>query len=100
MLSDPCVGLLPGSCYASALRAVSCYLEVAAAGMLAYPDGCLSAGYPIRFGAAAGVVEVLASAFGAVDEDPSGGRFADAERASRGMRLPAVAELVPVCPYH
>ena len=68
--------------------------------MLVYPDGCLAAGYPIRLGAAAGVVEVLASAFGATDEDPSRGCFADTERASCGMRLPAVAELVPVCPYH
>ena len=100
MLLDPCVGLLPGSCYASALRAVSCYLEVATTGMLVYPDGCLTAGYPIRLGAAAGVVEVLTSAFGAIDEDTSDGCFADAEHASRGMRLPAVVELVPVCPYH
>ena len=66
MLSDPCVGLLPGSCYASALRAVSCYLEVATTGTLVYSDGCLTARYPIHLGATAGVVEVLASAFGAL----------------------------------
>ena len=67
--------------------------------MLVYPDGCLTAGYPIRLGAAAGVVEVLTSAFGAIDEDTSDGCFADAGHAPLHVRLPAVAELVPVCSY-
>ena len=65
-----------------------------------YPDGCLTAGYPICLGAGAGVIEVLASTFDAVDVDPSDGCFADAERASCNVRLTAVMELVPVCPYH
>ena len=91
---------LSGSSYASVLHAVSCYLGVSTTGMLVYPDGCLTAGYPIRLGAVTGVIEVLASAFRALDEDPSDGHFADAGRAALDMRLPAVIELVPVCPYH
>ena len=81
MLSDPCVGMLPSSCHASALLAIPCYLEITTASSLVYLDCCLTAGYPIRLGAGAGIVEVLASAFDAVDVDPSDGRFADAEHA-------------------
>ena len=94
------MGMLPSSRHASALRAVSCYLEITTASLLMHPDGCLTTGYPIRLGAGAGVVEVLASTFDSVDVDPSDGCCADAECASRDMRLTAVAELVQVCPYH
>ena len=68
--------------------------------MLEFPDGCLTAGYPIRLGAAVGVVGVLASAVDAVDEDPGGFPFAYAERAPRDEGVPDGAELVPVHPYH
>ena len=82
------------------MLAISCYLEIPTASSLVYPDGCLTAGYPIHLGAGAGVEEVLASTFDEVDGDPSDGRFSDAERASRDVRWTTVAELVPVCPYH
>ena len=63
-----------------------------------YPDGCLTAGYPIRLGAVTGVTGVLISVLGAGDEDSSDGCFADAGRASLHVALPAVAELMPACP--
>ena len=75
-------------------------LDCFAVGMLVYPDGCLTAGYPIRLGAVKAVIEVLTSALGADDEDPSDGCFSDAGRASLHVRLPDVAKLVPVCSYH
>ena len=100
MLLDPCVGMLPSSRHASPLCAVSCYLEITTASLLMYPDGCLTARYPIHLGAGAGVVEVLASTFDVVDVDPSDGHFADAEHVSCDVRLTVVVELVPVCPYH
>ena len=100
MCSGPYVGLLPSSCHALALLAISCYLDITTASSLVYPDGCLTIGYPIHLDAGAGIVEVLASTFDAADVDPSDGRFADAERASCDVRLTAVMEFVPVCPYH
>ena len=65
-----------------------------------YPDGCLTAGYPMRLGAVTSVIGVFTSALGADDEGLSDGCFADAGHASLHVRLPAVAELVLVCSYH
>ena len=90
---------LSGSSYISVLRAVSCYLGVSTTGMLVYPDGCLTTGYPIRLGAITGVTGVLTSALDADDEDSKDACFVDAGHASLHVRLPAVAELVPVCSY-
>ena len=100
MCSGPSVGLLPSSYHASALLAISCYLKVPTASLLVYPDGCLTAGYPIRLGASVGVEEVLASTVDAVDVNPSGGHFSDAEHASHGVRWTTAAELVLVYTYH
>ena len=59
MLSDPFVGMLPSSCHALALLAISCYLDITTASSLVYPDGCLTIGYPIHLDAGAGIVEVI-----------------------------------------
>ena len=75
-------------------------LDCSTAGILVYPDGCLTAGYPIRLGAVTVVKKVLRSALGTPDEDPSDGHFAAAGCVFLGVRLPAAVEYVPECPYH
>ena len=75
-------------------------LDCSTAGMLVYPDGCLTAGYPIRLGAVTVVKKILRSALGTPDEDPSDGHFAAAGSVFLGVRLPAAAEHVTECPYH
>ena len=91
---------LRGSGYALVLRAVSCYVRVISTGMLVYPDGCLTTGYPIRLGAVTGVAGVLTSVLGADGEDSSDVCFAGTGHAFLCVELPAVAELVPACSYH
>ena len=51
-------------------------------------------------GAVTGVKEVFAYALGALDEDPSTGRFADDGRVSLDVRMSAAVELMPVHPHH
>ena len=75
-------------------------LDCSTAGMVVHPDGCLTDGYPICLGAITDVKEVITSALGAHDEDPSDGHFADDGHAFLGVRLPAGVEHVPECPYH
>lgn len=70
-------------------------LDCSTAGMLVYPDGCPTTGYPIRLGVVTDATEVLASALDAPDEGPSDDHFTDADPAILDMGLPTAAEHVP-----
>ena len=74
-------------------------LDCSTAGMLVYPDGCLTARYPICLGAVTDAKEVLASLLGVPEKDPNDGHFANIGHTILGVRLSPAAEHVPECLY-
>ena len=66
--------------------------------MLEYPDGCLTAGYPIRLGAVTGAKEVLASTLDAPDGDPSDDHFAMLIMQYLGLGMIRIPHCAPTRP--